>query len=245
MNRLMKAEWLRVRKSSHFTIWIIGICLLLNWMTVINVMPDAEKSGSSLLIMSLDTMFMLISAVLPALTACMVGIHFSNKTAYYEVMAGDKISHIIFSKLVVIGLGVGALFGIVYVGIQAGFCIAYGVGEFDDLALRLALVVIIFLHLSLLGVVIGTALKHVIAPVLGYMKVMMLDSIFMLVLSLIFEDSVMEKISGWFITSQFSMICMHEISNTLVLQIIASAIIDVALWYVLSYIGYKHKTFAK
>ena len=109
----------------------------------------------------------------------------------------------------------------------------------------MALVVIIFLHLSLLGVVIGTALKHVIAPVLGYMKVRMLDSIFMLILSLIFEDSVMEKISGWFITSQFSRICMHEISNTLILQIIASAIIDVALWYVLSYIGYKHKTFAK
>lgn len=247
MNRLMKAEWYRARKSSGVIKWLFFITLVVLAIPFLDDMPDGKATASSYIFAFNEQACVFIPMFFSALAGAFVGIPFTNKTAMYEVMAGNKISRIINSKLCVIvplvSLTVTCLFSLL-LGVLG---IANGSGSLDNLPLRILLLFIILLHVTMVGVLAVTAVRHAVGIVLAFLRFGMLEGIAITWISILFEDAsetTLQKISGWFVSNQIFATTYDKIPDYMFTEAILGLVIEVVFWYILSYIGYKKKKFA-
>ena len=247
MNRLMKAEWYRARKSSGIIKWLFFITLIVLAIPFLDDMPDGKATASSYIIAFNVQACVFIPMFFSALAGAFVGIPFTNKTAMYEVMAGNKISHIINSKLLVI-------VPLVSLAVTFPFCLILGVlgivngsGSLDNIALRILLLFIITLHVTMVGVLAVTATRHAAGIVLSFLRFGMIEVIAIIWLSILFQDAsktTLNKIGGWFVSEQIYATAYDKIPSYMLTEAILGLVIEVVIWYILSYIGYKKKKFA-
>ena len=247
MNRLMKAEWYRARKSSGVIKWLFFITIAVLAIPFLDYMPEGKATASSYIFAFNEQACVFIPMFFSALAGAFVGIPFTNKTAMYEVMAGNQISRILNSKLFVIvpliSLTVTCFFSMM-LGVLG---IMNGSGSLDNIPLRILLLFIILLHITMVGVLAVTTTRHAVGIVLAFLRFGMLEGISVTWLSILFEDAsetTLQKVGGWFVTNQVYATAYDKIPDYMFVEAILGLVIEVVFWYILSYIGYKKKKFA-
>lgn len=246
MNRLMKAEWYRVRHSSGLKRWMIIICLFSIAFTFLinsdvikhNLTENLYESGES---------YFFIMYCLAVISAVIVGTGYSNKTAYYEVMAGNKISGILLSKVLVDGVFVTVACSLSLDIFWAIIGIHNGIGLINQLPLRFILLAVIFFHICSTGVLIATTVQHTIGAVASYLRFSVFEMLVPFSIELFgnFSAETGTKISDWFIMLQLSKILDYEcrITDHLVFATIFGTLIEAAIWYAISYMRMKKKLY--
>ena len=248
MNRLVKAEWYRIRHSSGLIKWITFICIILFIMPAMTDIHFYEKTVSqNLAILSgVTTMFGIIFT--GVLISICIGMSYQNKIAYYEIMDGHNISDILFSKLTVyvsvMMAGVAVPYGI-FLAVMAW---KNGMGELDKIPLRIMLLLIIYIHVCVTAVLITTSLRHITAVIMVFLRFELLEGIIVMIQDIISEFTEMksitaDRVSEWFVTSQYAKILGGKIDNHIIASVIFSFLLEFVLWFALSYIGMKKKKY--
>lgn len=248
MNRLMKAEWYRIRHSSKLMRWLLFVCM---WGFVFPLMEDFEVYKYNLtehLFIAQGTMGVILMCYLATFSTVLVGMSYMNKTAYYEVMAGNKISKILLSKVVVNASLVTVVQSLFFGVCWTLIAINNGKGEIKQLPLRIFLFVIIIFHACIVGVLIATSIRSIAAAVLTYLRFAAFEMIILMVIQ-IFRDSIpvktAERIVDWFSMMKITKILSYEyeITNHLIFTVVAGMLLEATVWYVISYVGMKKKLY--
>ena len=248
MNRLMKAEWYKVTRSSGLMRWLLFICVidvtfpfLMNWEIykmdlTRNLWADQEY------------MMMFVPVFLSVFSATVVGISYMNKTAYYEVMAGTKISHILLSKVMVnatlITVAVSAFLGIYWTII--GVC--NGKGEIKQLSIRFVLLFLLFYHICATGILIVTSVRQIMGAALAFIRFAVVEMVILVILQIFgdsFSTETVEKIVDWFTMMKFTKILSYEyeITDHLIFAVIAGMLLEAGIWYMISYMGMRKRIY--
>lgn len=248
MNRLMRAEWHRIMHSSKLKKWLAALCVI---CTVLPILVDVEVLKGNLtenLMAAQLAMSVFIPGFLSVFAAITVGIGYMNKTVYYEVMAGNKIYQIAFSKVlvdaVIIAGSVFASMGIYWIII--GYC--NGVGEIGQLPLRLILLFLLFLHVCTSGVLIMTSFRQILGAVFVYVRFAVAETSIMFVVQLFeeqFSETMMSKIADWFTMLKLTKLLSagYEVTGHLIFAVIAGMLIENGIWFGISYIGMKKRIY--
>lgn len=248
MNRLMKAEWFRVRHSSGFMKWLFAACVV---CTVFPPLINLEICKGTLA-ENLKASQLMISIFMPGLlagfSAVIVGIGYRNKTAYYEVMAGNKIFQIIFSKVfvdaVLVSGSVLAVMGLYWIII--GCC--NGIGQIGQLPLRLLLLFVVFFSVCANGILILTSFRRLIGAAAAYVWFTFVEVFFLFFIQSLegrFSEAVMVRIGEWFTMIKLAKIISfeYEITGHLIFTVIAGMLIEGGVWYAISYRGMKKRLY--
>lgn len=248
MNRLVRAEMYRFLHSNHFVMWLVTVCLIFVMMMSV-VMEDifflnlGEAIGS--FADAVSFMQMLV-AIFPAVV---IGIGYMRKTAYYEVMAGDRISHILFSKMIVDAIPVAVCIFIATIIVPVIIYTQNGLGNATQLVERFSLYFVVLLHTCVCSVWMVTAIRHIAAAILVYIRFSAFDLIVLLILSLAVDGMATvptwyEGVRNCFIMNQLSHIFLGEITSEFVIAVFVSLILESVFWYIASYIGMKKKLYS-
>ena len=248
MNRLMKAEWYRVRHSSGLKRWMIIICLFSIAFTFLTL-TDSNVINQNLtenLYWSGESYFFIMYC-LAVISAVIVGTGYSNKIAYYEVMAGNKISGMLLSKVLVDAVFVTVASSLSLDIFWAIIGIHNGIGLIKQLPLRFILLAVIFFHICSTGVLIATTVQHTIGAVASYLRFSVFEMLVPFSIELFgnFSTETGTKISDWFIMLQLSKILNYEcrITDHLIFATIFGTLIEAAIWYAISYMRMKKKLY--
>ena len=247
MNRLVRAELYRIGHSGIFLRMIILFFLvvfvfplLLDFEFLDKTLADNRES----IMMGIFICMMF----LPALVSIFVAYGYMKRTAYYEVMAGSKSSHIIGSRLLTEGFFLGTVYFFAVIGLGLVAAIKNGVGGVADLGLRLLMLFSVCLHLTVIGMLIGMAVKNYAACLVAYARFAGLDIMISAVLlpalqmKGILGETACQRIQYCTINTQIETVCRStEISAEAVFWCVASFFAEAVLWYILVYVTMKKK----
>lgn len=243
MNRLLKAEWYRVRKSYGILKWIfvfLGLIAFVSWYT----MEEERYGGLTLLFRHIATMGDSIPLVALLLGGCYVA-SYENKLLYFDMMAGNKISHIILSKC----LAAAPLLVFFETLLTAGMTGCTGmVRGFEDVSLwrsRLVLFTCINFRVLMTTVLIMTVFKGVAGMGILFLRFMMLDGVAMLFFSLLMPEggSVLGALFKTLVSKQYYLLLEEKVGGSDIAFIIGAMAVEIGIWYVISYISHKRRWF--
>lgn len=245
MNRLMKAEWYRLKHSNNIWKWLVFIGAALAAMPFLESMKF-QTAGEYVQSIGIDTSIFLPVFVIIFSSLC-VGFMYVNKTAYYEIMSGNKIHNIIMSKILVDATFISVVVSMCYVFVVAVLGIWKGRGEIDNLPLRLLLLFVVIFHISSAGILIMLSCRQMVGAIVAFLKLNLLDSSIMVWFEIVFKDHVSEKtydkIMSIFIFNQITDVTRRNITAFLIASILLTTMAEGIFWYVIAYVGMKKKKF--
>lgn len=248
MNRLMRAEWYRYLHAGHFLSWTVFLCVCISLLMVAMQYDLATASLADVMMTCVDGSSFLIM-LFPVFVAVIVGFGYNRKTAYYEVMAGNKISHMIWSKVMVDALPIAIVAFIFFNILPVVAYVRNGAGEVEHILARFALFFVIVLHICISAVLMATAIRHAVAAVVVYMRYSMVEVLGLFILSMIISGQAnvpewYQFIQHWFVLNQTATVWVGELTSDFIIGVFGSMILEIVLLYVVSYIGMKKKIYA-
>ena len=249
MNKLVKAEWYRVKYSSNLMKWIIFVCVFLALLPVLANWEIKGGTASDYMIGLEEVAIIYIPLCVTVMSAVIVSLGYIQKTAYYEVMAGAKTSHILFSKLLVHAILITVLLVCSHLVCLLILGNKHGMGQLEQIEWRLLLYALAVFHYACCGVLIATALRQGGAIVIAMIYFNMLMLISYVTISVLeikgnISSEILAECMKWFSTmNQLGNICVGELNHRLVIAVIGSFLLDSGLWYAISYIGMKKKVY--
>ena len=245
MNRLIRAEGYRLLHSGVYLRILLFSGLVLSVLPMMTDFSLLDKSLAENMESFLSGSTMSIMFV-PIVIAVFVVTGYMKKTAYYEVMTGNKIRSIIGSKLFVDGIIVGVIYFFFTIVLPATVVMKNGTSGVTQLPLRAFLLFVICLHVTMLAVLMGLTVKNIAAAAVVYLRFMLLDIILAELLPMLFEkwnvsEEVSVRIARCTFTRQMSEVFRTEISTELVVITLASFLIEVGIWYGITYLTMKKK----
>lgn len=245
MSKLIKAEWYRITHSTKFVRWLILISLCIILLPVLSDTEVFEKNIYDNLLSVKEIYPMFLPMFMGAFASIMIGITYINKTANYEIMTGNKISHILGSKIIAdtsfLMLGVVTAIGLYLLIIG----IMNGVGDIDKPFLRIFLMLVVMIHICINGVLITTSIRHIGGAVVAFLRFEVIEGLSVNILQNICDNmdnmEKLDEILDWFISNQIVAILTQDVSGRLVAVIILSGIFEGTFWYLLSYYRLKKK----
>lgn len=247
MNRLVRAELYRGLHSNHFVIWLVTVCLIFVMMMGV-AMEDLFSLNLGEAMESFVNVIAFMQMLVATFPAVVIGIGYMRKTAYYEVMAGNRISHILFSKIIANAIPVAICIFVASIIVPVILSVKNGTGAVTQLLERTALYMVLLFHITICSVWMMTAIRHIGGAILVYIRFAAIDLIALLILSLIVDG--MSTVPTWydgvrncFIMNQMSYIFLGEITSEFVSAVFISLLLESAFWYITSYIGMKKKLY--
>lgn len=243
MNRLIRAEWYRVRKSYGILKWVfvfLGLIAFMSWYT----MGDENYGGLSLLLVHIETMGNSISLMALLLGGCYVA-SYENKLLYFDMMAGNKISHIILSKCLA-AVPLLVLFEtLLTAGMTGYFGMVRGFEDMDVWWSRLGLFTCINFRVFMTTVLIMTVFKGAVGLGFLFLRFMLLDGLAAMILDSLMsgENPVVRVLSETMISMQYFLLTEREVSSSAVTAIPGMMAVEIGIWYVISYISHKRRWF--
>ncbi|MBQ7775754.1 MAG: hypothetical protein IJ379_07510 [Lachnospiraceae bacterium] len=248
MNRLIKAETYKfLHSGASFRILII-VCLALLLFPLVQDFEFMNKTlYDNLESLSMGTILLTIM-VLPAFIGIYTTTGYTKKTAYYEVMAGNSIWSIIGSKVLVNGVALGSLAMLSTIGMGIVVMVKNGSGGVDKLGIRVFLLFVIYMHIVIVSVLIGMAIKSIAGGMVAYLRFVVLDTAMMLLLPLIrvkewLSEEVCHRIYYLVVMNQMGELFGEEICNELIVGVLASFGVEVLLWYSIVYYTMKKRLY--
>ncbi|MDE5967158.1 MAG: hypothetical protein K2G89_10040 [Lachnospiraceae bacterium] len=251
MNRLVRAEWYRLTHWKVLVRWMV-IVFVVSISMVIFLYGEENIYAmplSDFLTCTIDTYIMPFFMFFPAYISVAIGMSYQYKTAYYEVMAGSRISHIVGSKIMVYAGSMTVLITLVYSGIFAFWGVKNGTGDLSRIPLRLVLFLVLVLHICAVAVLMTTAVRHMVAVVMLILYFNVIQGAIMIVINLLCDTSsaFYYRLCSWIPIAQLQLIgeAQHSayVDTYLLFAMIASMILDMGFWYAVSYIGMKKRLY--
>ncbi len=250
MNKLIKAEWYRIRKSGTFFIYMITILILTFSMMFLvdrSFFQNTLNENALSLIGFASGFYPMLVGTIVSVTASMA--HHA-KIAYYEVMDGNKTSHILLSKHIVY-LAIAMTLFIIPTVTSFAFCyIKNGAGEMQEPLWFFVLFTLILFRIVISAVNIAMSTKKlIVCAIFGYIRSFLETMIvlpFMMIGDIKNNQSIIdfgENLKDIFIPFQIEKIAAHCHETKFVIAVIASAVIDIVLGYFIAYRSYKRKQF--
>lgn len=247
MCKLIRAEVYRLcRSGSYVRVMILtaAVMALMPFLVDVSLLDKnlAENmetflQGSNLLIM-----------YVPFVNVFFVTAGYMKKTAYYEVVAGNKPGHIIGSKLLVDGAGIGVVTFVLALVLEVVVVIKNGTGGVTELPARAFLFLVICLHIMLLTVLVGLAIKHFAAAAVLFLRIQLLDMMPAFLVPMLAEKLTMskensERIVRCTLSQQIMDVFRADITAELVMITVGSLVIEVAFLYGIVYWTMKKKMY--
>ena len=246
MNRLVRAEGYRLLHSGIYLRSMLLFCLLLSLFPLLTDFSLRDKSlAENMGTFSLNGVMLIW--VVPLIVTVFVANGYLKKTAYYEVMAGNKNFGIIGSKLVVDGFFMGIICFVFTIWLGVTVAVKNGIGAVEEIPLRLMLLFVICLHVTALAVLIGLAVKHPIAAAMVvYLRFQMFDLLFAEILPMFMErwalgEAVCVKLRRCTVIRQITEVFGPEIGSEIVIATLGSFLVEILLWYGIVYFTMRKK----
>ena len=247
MRKLVQAEIYRLLHSGGYMRIMLLTALVMAILPIVTDFSLLDKTLAE----TMETFLMgsnMFIIYLPVVSVLFVTAGYMKKTAYYEVMAGNKTSHIIGSKLLVDGIGIGTVCFVLATGLEAVVVIKNGSGGVTELPARMLLFFVICIHVTLLTVLIGMAVKHFAAAVFLFLRLQLLDMMPAFLVPVLVEKcnlstEAAERILRCTLTQQLADVFRTDISGEIVITTVASLVIEVAFWYGIVYWTMKKKMY--
>lgn len=231
MSDLIKAEIYRIMHSSGF--YLIGLCLMGIITSFLNCSSEITRQS----VITAAPMGMVFAQMA---LAVIIGGHYKNRTAYYEIMNGVSSSKRILSRICVYIPLMTALYfvpiGVILMACDGG----------AELGKFLLMFLLIFLRLIIFTICICIIFKTVEGAILPYVRFIIESLILMLLtneeLGLSFDKIF--SIMDWFPSFQCNSLS-GNIDNTLMMKITVGLIAECAVMYALAYISNRQKWLIK
>lgn len=245
MCKLIRAEVYRLFRSRGYVRVMLLTALVMAFMPFFVDFSLLAKNLAENMESFLLTGSMLIMYV-PFVSVFFVTAGYMKKTAYYEVMAGNKTAHIIGSKLLVDGVGIGVIVFVLAIGLEAVVVIKNGTGGVIDLPGRTFLFFVICLHVTLLTVLVGMAVKHFAAAAVLFLRIQLLDMMPAALLPMLAEKlnlskETSERILRCTFSQQLMDVFRADITAEFVIITVASLVVEVVFWYGIVYVTMKKR----
>lgn len=250
MNRLIKLEIYRFTHMKKVMLYVILLFGLLIFTLIMQYL-GCLKDPVSLLVGGSSMIIMFGMMLIPAVSAYAIGqLYNKGRIGYYEIMAGNKISHIILSKVIFEGFLFGILSFIFCVGfyIVTGLC--NGFGDLTTPWLRILLCLVEIFHVSFVtALLVMNVMGPGMAVALAYLRFVLIDSVGFsgigYVISRIIGDrSPLDFLMCFSSLNRFQMIALlPDMNLTLILHIVIGFVVEFILWYVIAYVRFKKKMF--
>ncbi|MBR2176336.1 MAG: hypothetical protein IJ861_05255 [Clostridia bacterium] len=246
MNKLMKAEWYRLTHSGNLKKWGILLFFAVMLMPFLLHLGRYDKDlFTNIIECDITQLYVMLMTICPVIVGVFVGMAYLNKTAYYEVMAGNSPADIILSKVFVDGM-------IVWLIVQVSSSIYYiyvvlanGTGGIEQFGMRYLLISITLLHLCLSGVLITTAFRDMAGAVIAFIRFVMVDASIVTVITAMNENNMdyNHGLVNIFITMKFTNIIYNDIDTSLILCVIIPFVAEILFWFAISYFTMKKKRY--
>ena len=233
MTNLIKAEFYRIKHSSHFLTCIIGLCIFGAIASFMNDPLDINRQN----FVASAPMGMVVSLMAAGIV---IGRHYQNRTAYYEIMDGASAHRIILSRICV------------YTPLMLGFYfipVSVTLMFFDGgsgIVRFLSMLLIIFLRLLIFTVCVCLIFKTGEGAILPYVR-FMIEMIPMMTIAgeevNMSYDKLFSVLNWLPIVQCYSL--SGEIDNTLIIKIIVGFAVEVLVMYVLAYMSHRRKWLIK
>lgn len=245
MCKLIRAEVYRLLHSGSYVRCILLTALVMAFLPLLNDFSLLDKSLAE----NIETFLLfdnMLIVYVPFVCVFFITAGYMKKTAYYEVMAGNKISHIIGSKLVVDGIGMGAVCFVLVIALPVVVAVKNGIGGVTELPMRAFLFFVICLHVTVLTVFIGMSVKHFAACAVLFARLQFLDLMPAILVPFLAEKINMgketaERIVRCTLSQQIMDVFRAEISTELIVITVVSMVAETALWYGITYVTMKKR----
>lgn len=244
MNRLISAEWYRARKSAHA---LRGTFLLIIFFVGMGFFDTYSYVDDITVIKGFGDFFGMFSAMNIYVTiavGCIFAFSYENKLLHFDMMAGNKISHIILSKVIVLA-PIITLFSTVCIAIASAIVASkIGIGDMSIFVSDLLLFTCIDFRVIVSSILIMTIFKGALGVGIIFVRFTGFDLFFAFIVSLLSDGSeIFRKILMTFTSVEYSCLNGTKLAFCDVVITVFSTIVEILVLYVLSYISHKKKAF--
>lgn len=249
MNNIMKAEWIRLRKSNHFPFYSLVIWLCLAVFPLVTLLGGDSFNVSSYLVSVYDVVGIFIPFFIGAFISICIAFNYINKTAYYEIMSGKSINSILISRIIVYTVymmaGLFAFMGVIMVIIG----VTGGNGDMEKMPVRILLFAVVIMHICIASVLLSMAGHSLLAPIFIFLRFEVFEGILTMLVPQIMTDvmdcdeKTIASFSNYFVVSQIGSVFNSKIDADLVLAVVLSLVVETLLWYIVATISFKKKKF--
>lgn len=252
MNRLIKAEFYRIRKSTKFTMWILLVTFLTFIIPVLTLTLSPEKPEYN--ITNFVQCYMSNSGTLtymlvPMLAAIVAVMPYDYKTSNYMVITGNSIHKILVSNIVTVFVSVMLPIAAAFAVLTVIFYLIGGRGDMSggELIRNSVLVFIGLTHLIIVSEMIAGVVRHIAAAGAVLVRWMVVDMVIPMGLYFLLDDGghVVENSYNWLASTVFTNEekVFEAADNKLILCQLLALVIEVALWYVISCIRHRKRNY--
>lgn len=252
MNRLIKAEFYRIRKSTKFTMWILLVTFLTFIIPVLTLTLSPEKPEYN--ITNFVQCYMSNSGTLtymlvPMLAAIVAVMPYDYKTSNYMVITGNSIHKILVSNIVTVFVSVMLPIAAAFAVLTVIFYLIGGRGDMSggELIRNSVLVFIGLTHLIIVSEMIAGVVRHIAAAGAVLVRWMVVDMVIPMGLYFLLDDEghVVENSYNWLASTVFTNEekAFEAADNKLILCQLLALVIEVALWYVISCIRHRKRNY--
>lgn len=252
MNRLIKAEFYRIRKSTKFTMWILLVTFLTFIIPVLTLTLSPEKPEYN--ITNFVQCYMSNSGTLtymlvPMLAAIVAVMPYDYKTSNYMVITGNSIHKILVSNIVTVFVSVMLPIAAAFAVLTVIFYLIGGRGDMSggELIRNSVMVFIGLTHLIIVSEMIAGVVRHIAAVGAVLVRWMVVDMVIPMGLYFLLGDGghVVENSYNWLASTVFTNEekVFEAVDNKLILCQLLALVIEVALWYVISCIRHRKRNY--
>ena len=255
MTRLLRAEWYRYWRSSHLWIWYV-VFLAGTLMFSISEFNSEEFGDYVSFTERIEHLTEIsgtsIIMIVPIITAVSVAMLYHNKTGYYQIISGHKISHILFSKILIDGV----LLSFIWIACLLSYYIYYGmvngVDNLDGIPIRIMFVAVVSFRTGITGVLMAEIIEHPAAGVLAFVRFLFIDGVLGVLINTLVNDSVwnfrLHNLSAlrYLIIATTSPDELDKAGvglSSFVIPCILTFLLEVGFWYIIAYTKMKKKAY--
>ena len=239
MSNYIKAELYRITRGKGILTYILLVCgaltLILGTFMSDPLHPTYKVAAGS---------FPMMACMMTLVAGSLLGKHYTNRTAHYEIMDGANVHKLIWYRIIVYT----SLLTVLYFIPLSLIMLIYSLNMKTIMAI--ALLYIVFLRMTMFVIGISMTIKTGEGVILAYCRVILEDVVAMLGLAsnegaVISMSDTAVAIFGWFPATECTLAANGYLSGGLVVKALIGFIIEFAIMYALAYTSHKRKWYVR